>query len=286
MNLRLNGKVAVITGGGSGIGRASALRFLDEGASVVVSDLNQANGESVVQLADERGHKNRIRFIRSDVSQEADVAAMMELAVNSFGKLDCVFNNAGIPGVLGPLREIKVEDWDFTFGVLVRGAFLGIKHAIPVFKRQGTGGVIINTASVAGMVGGSGPRAYSVAKAAVIHLTTVAALELAPDRVRVNAICPGAILTAIGGKDEKAAIERLSQAQPWPDHGTSEDIAATAAFLTSDDARFITGHAMVVDGGMLASGSNAEGKLGRGGWSEISGMHHGTTGVKAELRRL
>lgn len=286
MNLRLNGKVAVITGGGSGIGRASALRFLDEGASVVVSDLNQANGEAVVQLAGERGHKDRVRFIRSDVSQEADVAAMIEFAVSSFGKLDCVFNNAGIPGVLGPLREIKSEDWDFTFGVLVRGPFLGIKHAIPVFKRQGTGGVIINTASVAGMTGGSGPRAYSVAKAAVIHLTTLAALELAPDRVRVNAICPGAVLTAIGGKDEKAAIERLCRAQPWPDHGTSEDIAASAAFLASDDARFITGHSMVVDGGMLASGSDAEGRMGRGAWSEISGMHHGTTGLKAELRRL
>jgi len=282
---RLAGKVAVITGGASGIGLASALRFLKEGASVVIADLNEATGEAAVRNVESAGYAGRSKFIKVDVSQEPDVAAAIGMAVSAFGRLDCMFNNAGVPGALGLLSEMRVEEWDFTFGVLARGPFLGIKHASRVFKKQGFGGTIINTASVGGLTGNAGPRAYSVAKAAVIHLSNIAALELAPHRVRVNAICPGAILTPIGGRDEEAAKERLSRSQPWPDYGRPEDIAATAAFLASDDARFITGTAIVVDGGLYASGSNLEERSGRSGWSNISGIHYGTTGIKGELRR-
>jgi NAD(P)-dependent dehydrogenase (short-subunit alcohol dehydrogenase family) len=284
MSGRLTSKVAVITGGGSGLGRASVFRFLNEGAEVVIADLNEANGMAASKQADAEGFAGRTRFIKTDVSSESDIVAAIDLAVSAFGRLDCMFNNAGIPGALGPLDEIRAEEWDFTFAVLVRGPFLGIKHAAKVFKRQGDGGVILSTASLAGLTGGSGPRAYSVAKAAVIHLTTIAARDLAPQRIRVNAICPGAINTAIGGKDQ---IARLSRAQPWPDYGKSEDIAAAAAFLASEDARFITGHSLVVDGGALASGVGMEDRMGRGeSWASLSGIHYGTTGMKGALRRL
>jgi NAD(P)-dependent dehydrogenase (short-subunit alcohol dehydrogenase family) len=287
VSLRLDGKVAVITGGASGLGRASTFRFLEDGASVVVADMNEKSGAAIMKLADESGYRGRTQFIRTDVSQESDVTAAVDLAVSAFGRLDCMFNNAGIPGALGPLSDIKVEEWDFTFAVLLRGPLLGIQQASRIFKAQGRGGVILNTASLAGLTGGSGPKAYSVAKAAVIHLTTVAALELAPFRVRVNAICPGAIITAIGGDDEQKARERMVNAQPWPDIGKPEDIAAAASFLASDDARFITGQSLVVDGGALASGVGMEQRLGRGSsWSSISGIHYGTTGQRGELRRL
>jgi len=286
-SLRLSGKVAVITGAGSGIGKASAMRMLVEGASVVFADVNELTGMAALQEAVQSGYAARARFVKADVSQEADVASIVAVARSEFGRLDCMFNNAGIPGALGPLDEMRADEWDFTFAVLARSAFLGIKHSTRLFKQQGTGGVIINTASIAGMVGGTGPRAYSAAKAAVIHLSTVAAVELAPYRIRVNAICPGAILTPLGGKDQQAAIDRMTRSQPWPDHGRPEDIAGTACFLASDDARFITGTTIVVDGGACAAGPNIEQRTGRGdSWSGTSGIHFGTTGVKGELRRV
>jgi NAD(P)-dependent dehydrogenase (short-subunit alcohol dehydrogenase family) len=282
----IENRVAVITGGASGIGRASSVRFLEEGASVVVADVNPASGEAFLKLAEDLGFADRVRFVTTDVTNEADVERMIGTAVDAFGKLDCMFNNAGIPGALGPLEEVAAEDWDFTFAVLVKGVFLGLKHAVRQFKAQATGGVILNTSSASGLVGGAGPRPYSVAKAAVAHLTTVAAVDVAPYRIRVNAIAPGAILTEIGGQDPVAAAERLSKGQPWPDHGMPSDIASTAVFLASDEARFITGQTIVVDGG-ATSDSGMEARLQRAGsWAAITGMHHGTTGKKATLRRL
>ena len=217
---RLEGKVAVITGGANGIGRSTALRFLDEGARVVIGDLNPATAEEVVQRAAKAGHGERIRFIKTDVAEEHDVAAMIDHATSTFGRVDCVFNNAGVAGAVGPITHISVEDWDYTFGVLVRGVFLGMKHGARIMKAQGIEGSIISTASVAGLHGGDGPQAYSAAKAAVINLTRAVAVELAPARIRVNAICPGGINTPLLHRGNPELMEpMLQKLQPWPEVG-------------------------------------------------------------------
>jgi NAD(P)-dependent dehydrogenase (short-subunit alcohol dehydrogenase family) len=248
---RLEGKVAVITGGASGMGRDTAQRFVDEGARVVVADLNEETGKQTL----EQLGPDRARFIRTDVAEETDVEAMIALARSDFGRLDIVFNNAGVGGALGDITDTEVEDWDYTFAVLVRAVFLGIKHGARIMKEQGEGGSIINTASVAGLSGGGGPPAYSAAKAAVINLSRTAAVRLAEHKIRVNAICPGGILTPLihRGHAELAA-SRLAKLQPWPETGVGEHIAGAALFLASDDSRFVTGEDLVVDGGLTAAG--------------------------------
>ena len=286
---RLDGKVAVVTGGASGMGRATVARFLAEGARVIVADINDENGASTIEaLAPD--HADAVRFVRTDVAEEADVAAAIAAAVDGYGRVDVVFNNAGIGGAFGPITEVEVDEWDYTFAVLCRSVFLGIKHGARAMQAADHGGSIISTASVAGLSGGSGPHAYSAAKAAVINLTRAAAIELAPSGIRVNAICPGVILTPLAGRvDAPGIAERLDAAQPWPSHGTGEDIAATALFLATDDARFVTGEAIVVDGGLTAAGPNIVERLGiganrRGG--VIAGVSHGTTGRKASVRQV
>jgi NAD(P)-dependent dehydrogenase (short-subunit alcohol dehydrogenase family) len=285
---RLDSKVAVITGGGNGIGRATALRFLNEGAAVVVVDIHEANGQETVALAHRAGHGARVRFVRADVTQEADVAAAVAAAPAAFGRLDCVFNNAGVAGAFGPITHIDAEEWDWTFAVLVRGVFLGIKHGARVMKAQGHGGCFINTASIAGMSGGDGPQAYSAAKAAVINLTRAVAVELAPHLIRVNAICPGGILTPLLHRGSPEAIEPLLlKLQPWPEAGQPEHIASVALFLASDDARFVTGEALVADGGLVAAGGNALQTLGQGQMAyAAAGLDRGTTGLEPTLRTL
>jgi NAD(P)-dependent dehydrogenase (short-subunit alcohol dehydrogenase family) len=290
---RLDGKVAVITGGASGMGRATTLRFLDEGASVVVADLNEKTGAETLELADRAGHAERARFIRTDVSEEAHIEKMVQLATSEFGRLDCVFNNAGIGGAFGPVTELEVEDWDATFAVLVRAVFLGIKHGARVMREAGTEGSIINTASVAGLSGGDGPLCYSAAKAAVVNLTRAAAVELAPDKIRVNAICPGAILTPLVHRGNPEPMrERMASTQPWPEVGQGEHIAGAALFLASEDARFVTGEHLVVDGGLTAAGSNlisrtrnaprAQGE--ENVFIDLVGMDRGTTGQEPTVR--
>ena len=257
MSGRLEGKVAVITGGASGMGRATALRFLAEGARVVVADLNDAVGKEFLESAAASGDKKTLRFVRTDVAEEADVEAMIGLAESEFGRVDIVFNNAGIGGAFGPVTDLRVEDWDFTFAVLVRGVFLGIKHGARAMKRPGDGGSIINTASVAGLSGGAGPLCYSAAKAAVVNLSRAAAVELAAEKIRVNTICPGGILTPLVHRGSPDALRpRLEKLQPWPEAGEGEHIAGAALFLASEDARFVTGEALVVDGGLTAAGPN------------------------------
>lgn len=259
---RLDGKVAVITGAASGIGRATAVRFAGEGAAVVIADLNQDGGESAVR--DCKEHGGRAVFQRADVSAEADARAMVARAVKEFGGVDIIYNNAGIAGALGPLEQTSVENWDRTFGVLLRGVFLGIKHAAPEMRKRG-GGSIISTASVAGIQGFSGLHAYCAAKAGVINLTRSAAGELGKDRIRVNCICPGVINTPLTQRDVPGGSETVEQvfknAQPYPRTGRPEDIAAMALFLASDDAEWVTGQALVVDGG-LVSVNNLFGQLG------------------------
>jgi NAD(P)-dependent dehydrogenase (short-subunit alcohol dehydrogenase family) len=252
---KLDGKVAVITGGASGIGEATVRLFVDEGCRVVVADVLDERGRRLVD-----GIGKSAVYVHADVSQETQVQAAVEHAVSHFGRLDCVFNNAGLGGVSGPIAEIPVDGFDRTIGILLRGVFLGMKHAAPIMKRQGTGS-IVSTASVAGLQAGFGPHVYSAAKAAVIHLTRSVAMELGESGVRVNCICPGGIATPIFGKalglDEAAADEAakkmetvLSTHQPIQRAGLPEDIAQAALWLASDDSRFVTGHALVVDGGL------------------------------------
>ena len=285
---RLEGRVAVITGGASGMGRATAFRFLSEGARVVVADLNEASGESFLADASEAGYdEGRVRFVRTDVAEEADIERMIATAVDSFSACDIVFNNAGVGGAFGPVTHLAVEDWDYTFNVLARGVFLGIKHGAAAMQAAGGGGSIINTASIAGLSGGGGPLAYSAAKAAVINLTRSAAVELATDRIRVNAICPGLILTplALGRADEEAAARRFDEVQPWPEHGTGDDIAGAALFLASDDSRFITGEAIVVDGGLTARGPALSDRVRAATTTRHAvGVNRGTTGQGATVR--
>jgi NAD(P)-dependent dehydrogenase (short-subunit alcohol dehydrogenase family) len=287
--MRLQNRVAVITGGASGMGKATALRFLDEGARVVIADFNATTGAATLAEAAERGHGDRVRFIRTDVAHEPDVEAMIDCALESFGGVDVVFNNAGVGGAIGPLTETTVADWDYTFSVLVRGVFLGIKHAAKAMRTHGRGGSIINTASIAGLSGDGGPLAYSAAKAAVINMTMGAAVELAADRIRVNAICPGFIATplaALGGSMEELQ-ERFSGAQPWPEYGRGEHIAGAALFLASDDSTFVTGEKIVVDGGLTAAGPELSRKFPKtsGRQSRYSGITKGSTGEAPELRR-
>jgi NAD(P)-dependent dehydrogenase (short-subunit alcohol dehydrogenase family) len=252
---RLSGKVAIITGGASGIGRGTVELFVREGASVVIADLQDEKGE---RLAAELGTSARYR--RADVGEERDIEALVADAVKTFGRLDCMFNNAGYGGVAGPIAETSAEGFDATVRVLFRGVFLGIKHAARVMRAQQSGS-IISTASVAGLATGLGPHVYSAAKAAVIQLTRSVASELGESRVRVNCICPGGIATPIFGKSlglpsqiadqtVEPMKEQLAGVQPIPRSGVPEDIAEAALWLASDASTFVTGHALVVDGGL------------------------------------
>jgi NAD(P)-dependent dehydrogenase (short-subunit alcohol dehydrogenase family) len=283
MSDRLIGKVCVITGGASGIGKASALRFLHEGAFVVVGDLNAANREQFLLEAAQLGHGDRVRASSVNVALEADVAALVDQAVECFGRLDVMFNNAGIGGAFGSVTDVTVEDWDETFAVLVRGVFLGVKHATKAMLRNDVGanvtrGSIINTASVAGISGGGGPVAYSAAKAAVINMTKTLSLELGSERVRVNAIAPGAIQTPLLQQGRRVDVTEVAGTlQPWPDGGRPEDIAATALFLASDESQFVTGETIIVDGGLTASGASAWG-IHLPVPTGYVGMNRGTTG--------
>jgi NAD(P)-dependent dehydrogenase (short-subunit alcohol dehydrogenase family) len=288
--MRLENRVAVVTGGASGMGKATVLRFLAEGASVVIADFNATTGADTVREAFAAGHGEQVRFIKTDVAEEADVAAAVACAVETFGGIDVMFNNAGVGGAIGPLTETSVSDWDYTFAVLTRGVFLGIKHAARAMRAQGRGGSIINTASIAGLSGDAGPLAYSAAKAAVINLSKGAAVELAQDHIRVNAICPGFIATplaALGGSVTELSAQ-FATAQPWPEAGNGDHIAGVALFLASDDARFVTGESILVDGGLTASGPELSRKFPRtaGRQSRYAGITRGSTGEPPALRKL
>ncbi|HTO55953.1 MAG TPA: glucose 1-dehydrogenase [Myxococcota bacterium] len=250
----LDGRVAIVTGGASGIGARTVRLFAEQGARVVIGDMQEEAGRAVAAELGKSGV-----FQRTEVSREDDVRALVGRAEKEWGRLDCIFNNAGFGGALGPVAETPVEEFDITFAVLVRGVFLGMKHAAPLLVKQG--GTIINTASVAGMVAGYSPHAYAAAKAAVIQLTKSVALELAPHNVRVNCICPGFIATPLAlntvgrqatARDLERAQATMTGAQPIQRPGDPDDIAQMALFLASDHSTFVTGQAMVVDGGFVS----------------------------------
>jgi NAD(P)-dependent dehydrogenase (short-subunit alcohol dehydrogenase family) len=253
---KLDGKVAVITGGASGIGAAAVRLFVEEGCRVVIVDVQDDKG---ARLAVELGKSSA--YLHADVSRESDVSGAVAHALSRFGRLDCLYNNAGLGGVSGPIAEIPVDGYDQTMGVLLRGVFLGMKHAAPIMTQQG-GGSIISTASVAGLQAGYGPHIYSAAKAAVVHLTRSVAMELGESGVRVNCICPGGIATPIFGAAlgvSGAEADRVAETmkvvlmslQPIQRAGLPEDIARAALWLASDDSSFVNGHALIVDGGLI-----------------------------------
>ena len=261
MTRLLEGKVAVVTGGTSGIGARTADLLVAEGARVVIAGRRRDKGE---QLARTLG--TAASFIRTDVAVETDVKAMVEHAESTFGRLDCLVNNAGSGSQYVEIASIDLEQFDATIAVHVRGVLAGMKYAVPVMARQQSGS-IINVASINGTRAGLGGHYYSAAKAAVIHVTRCAAVELGERGIRVNSLSPGPIATGIFGKDAgldpdeadqhvadaAAAIAAvLPRYQPLPYSGTVDDIAQAALFLASDASRLVTGHNLVVDGGISA----------------------------------
>jgi len=281
---RLDKKVAVITGAASGIGRATAIRFAGEGASVVIADLNREGGDAAVRDCRENG--GNAVFQLTDVVSEENVKSAIDRAVKEFGKLDIIYNNAGLGGAVGPLENTSAENWDKSFAILLRAVFLGIKHAVPEMRKAG-GGSIISTASIAGIRGAAGLHAYCAAKAGVISLSRSASIELAKDKIRVNCICPGLIATPLtynrlpGG--EQTATQLFAAFQPWQRAGRPEDIASMALFLASDDSEFVSGQAMVVDGA-VTSGMGM-GNLQQGQQAVPAMLEDGWSGPSFEMKR-
>ncbi len=275
--------VAVVTGAGGGIGLAIARAIVDAGGSVVVGDVNEERGREALELI---GRPDAVRFEQVDVAEEADVERLVASACSTFGRLDAMYNNAGIGGAFGPITEQSVHDWDATFAINVRSVFLGTKHAARVMIEQGSGGAIVNTASVAGLSGGGGPQAYSATKAAVISITRSTAAELARHRIRVNAVCPGAIYTELLHRGRPELTDRWrEQIQPWPDRGQPEMIADVAVWLGSDGARFVTGEAVTADGGLMAATPRlVDHDLSH--LQRMTGIAYGNTGRDPDVRRL
>jgi len=252
-------KVALITGAGNGIGRAAAQAFAGHGARIMVVDRDAAGGEATVNAIRQQG--GDARFTSADVTKADDVRAYVKACVDAYGRIDCFFNNAGIEGKITPTAEYDEAVFDQVMGVNVKGVFLGLRHVLPVMIKQG-GGAVVNTASVAGLVGTPGMPAYVASKHAVIGLTKTASGEVARAGVRVNCVCPGPVDTRmihsveamIDPGDPAGVLARYQAAIPTGRYTTPQEIANTVLFLCSDLAANITGAQWVIDGGRTATG--------------------------------
>src|SRR5436309_2119341 len=244
------GKVAFVTGAASGIGRAAALAFAREGASVVVADVSEQGNQETARMIEEQG--GRALAVRCDVTKAADVKAALDKTIATFGRLDVAFNNAGIePKRPAPTADYDEDEWSRIIDINLRGVFLCMKHEIPLILKQG-GGAIVNASSGAGVIGIKGSPAYTAAKHGVIGLTRAAALDYAAQNLRINAVCPGYIDTPMMGRFTGGTPEGVAKVvaeEPVGRMGKPEEIAAAVVFLCSDAAAFVIGHAMVIDGG-------------------------------------
>lgn len=259
--MNFTGKVALITGGGGGIGRATALAFAARGAQVVVVDFDAQIGEDAVSAVHAAG--GDARFVQADVTKSADVRNYVKAAMNAFGRIDCFFNNAGIEGKVVPIQEYDEDMFDAVIAVNLKGVFLGLRHVLPVMLQQGSG-TVVNTASVAGLFGGPGMPAYVASKHAVLGLTKVASADVAAHGIRVNAICPGPVETRMmrsleaqrNPNDPGAIADALRAGMPTGRYTMPEEIANTVLFLCSDLSGNMTGTQIVVDGGRSGSGGS------------------------------
>jgi NAD(P)-dependent dehydrogenase (short-subunit alcohol dehydrogenase family) len=243
------GKVAFVTGAANGIGRAAALAFAREGASVVVADVSESSNQETASIIEKLG--GRALAVRCDVSRAEDVKAALDQAIEVFGRIDFAFNNAGVEQAIAAMADLNDEEWDRIIRINLRSVFLCMKYEIPLMLKNG-GGAIVNTSSGAGVKGFKGQAAYAAAKHGVIGLTKSAALDYAQLKIRINAVCPGIIDTPMmhrftGGTRE--GEERVIAQEPVARMGTPEEIAASVVWLCSDAAAFVVGHAMVIDGG-------------------------------------
>lgn len=248
--MRLAGKVALVTGGGGGIGRATALRFAKEGARVTVTDIDSLGGEETVSLIKENG--GEAIFIKTDVKDAKQVSEAVNAAVSTFGELNILFNNAGIANSEVKSVDLTEEEWDQVIDINLKGVFLGIKYAVPELIKSG-GGVIINTSSLLGLKGKKYQAAYNASKAGVVLLTQNAALEYGKNNIRVNAIAPGVIDTNIieSWKQDERKWPIISRANALGRIGNPDEVANAVLFLASDEASFVTGATLSVDGGGL-----------------------------------
>jgi NAD(P)-dependent dehydrogenase (short-subunit alcohol dehydrogenase family) len=252
---QLSGKVVLVTGAGAGIGRAVALVCAREGARVVVSDVAVEGGEETIRAVEDAG--GEAVFVRADVSEAAEVEALVGGAIESYGRLDCAVNNAGIEGALTPTADYPDETWNRVLGVNLTGVFLCMKHEIPRMLETG-GGSIVNVASILGLVGFANAPAYTAAKHGTVGLTKVAALEYAPLGIRVNALCPGFIETpmvmerGVEAGAHPEVYQQIAALHPIGRLGKPEEIAEAAVWLCSDASSFVTGQALAADGGYVA----------------------------------
>jgi len=248
----LKGKVAIVTGAASGIGRAAVKLFAAEGAVVLAADVQDEPGQALADELAARG--GSCAFVHVDVSKESDIEAMVHLALSQFGRLDVLFNNAGIEGEQAPIANATTDNWERVIAINLKGVFLGLKHGIRAMLQSG-GGSVVNNASVAGMVGFAGISAYCASKGGVIQLTRTAALEYAAQGIRVNCLCPGVIDTPMVERfthDNPDALAQLKQMEPVGRLGLPQEVAELALFLASDRSSFITGAIIPVDGGFVA----------------------------------